>query len=212
MTNDALVRDTVPEYHSANPVIRRLFMKRLGAALELGALGSERPLDVLDLGCGAGLLLEMCRNKFPGHRYAGWDYHESVVKLGLPGVDLQRINLLKPETLPQQSFDRIFCLDVLEHFPILDAVLETMRGLLRPEGLLVVSEPTESRLYRLGRLFAKGTTSSMDGPTGTPHYFNARQIHELFLGAGYECRVQRMIPPWPIDLFHITAYGLKKSP
>ena len=212
MNNEELVRDTVPEYHSGNPVIRGLFTRRLDVALELGALRSDAPLDVLDLGCGAGLLLEMCRGKFPRHRYSGWDYHEAVLKLGMAGVDFKRVDLLKPETLPSRTFDRVFCLDVLEHFPALDAVMGTLRRLLKPDGLLVVSEPTESRLYQLGRLFAKGTTSSMDGPTGTPHYFNARQIHRLFLKAGYECRSRRMIPPWPIDLFHITQYGLKASP
>jgi len=209
MDNKRLVTDTVPEYHSANPVIRGLFTKRLDIAFEFGALDADKELDVLDLGCGPGLLLEMCRAKFPRHRYSGWDYHEDVLKLSMPGVDFKRVDLLKPETLPAKQFDRIFCLDVLEHIPVLEPVLATVRGLLKPDGLLVVSEPTESRLYQLGRLLSKGTTSSMDGPTGTPHYFNAAQIHQMFLKGGYECRAQRMIPPWPIDLFHITQYGLK---
>lgn len=208
MDNKRLVDDTVPEYHSKNPVIRGLFTKRLDVAFEFGALRSADPLDVLDLGCGPGLLLEMCRAKFPQHRYSGWDYHEDVLKLAMPGVEFARVDLLKPETLPKKKFDRIFCLDVLEHIPTLEPVLATVRGLLKPDGLLVVSEPTESRLYQLGRLLAKGTTSSMDGPTGTPHYFNAVQIHRMFLAAGYACRAQRLIPPWPIDLFHITQYGL----
>jgi 2-polyprenyl-3-methyl-5-hydroxy-6-metoxy-1,4-benzoquinol methylase len=209
MDNDRLVRDTVPEYHSGNPVIRGLFTRRLDVAFELGALGGGAALDVLDLGCGPGLLLELCREKFPKHRYSGWDYHEDVLKLSMPGVDFKRVDLMKPETLPKRRFDRVFCLDVLEHIAELPPVLESLKGLLKPDGLFVISEPTESLLYRLGRLLSKGTMSSMDGPTGTPHYFNAAQIHEMFLKAGYVSHAQRMIPPWPIDLFHITQYGLK---
>ncbi|MBI3299989.1 MAG: methyltransferase domain-containing protein [Elusimicrobia bacterium] len=207
---DDLARDTVPEYYSKNPIISGLFKRRLSLAFELGQLEGKEPLDVLDLGCGTGLLLGMFLKDYPQHRYSGWDVHPGIDDLRpkMPAVDFKRLDFRDPAQLPAKTFDRVFCLDVLEHFENLEPVLVSLRRLLKPDGLFVISEPTESWLYQLGRLASKGTTSTVDGPTGTPHYYNAAGVHAVMLKAGFKCRELRKTPPWPIDLFHVTAYGL----
>ena len=45
-------------------------------------------------------------------------------------------------------------LDVLEHVEDLTGILRQFEKLLRPTGVVVISGPTESALYRLGRRIA----------------------------------------------------------
>lgn len=198
--------DIVPEYHSRNPLVRALFRRRLEIALRLGALDGSERLEVLDLGCGEGAFLFDAQKRFPRHAYTGWDVHPGLDALRAPGLEFARVDISKPAGIPARAFDRVFCLDVLEHFERLDGVLASIKGLLRPGGLLVLSEPTESPLYRLGRLAVKGTLSSQEGPAAGPHYHDARGVHREVLKAGFDCAELRKIPFAPFDLFHLTSY------
>ncbi len=49
------------------------------------------------------------------------------------------------EELPPGAYDRIACLEVLEHLPqpILEQAIERLRALLAPDGVLVVTVPIE---------------------------------------------------------------------
>jgi SAM-dependent methyltransferase len=201
------VGEIVPEYRSGNPAVRWLFTERLRIALELGALEGEG-LDVLDLGCGEGAFLALTHNRYPRHRYTGWDIHPDLANVKIPGVNLAVVNFLGPDPLPAQRFDRIFCLDVLEHFQDLRVPLARIRGLLKPGGLLIISEPTESWLYKTARLLLKGTLSSQEGPAAGPHYYDARGVHREILRCGFACTAVRPIPFPPFDLFHLTRYAV----
>lgn len=198
--------DIVPEYHSSNPLVRWLFRSRLKFALQCGELDVAIPLEVLDLGCGEGAFVFAARTRFPRHRYAGWDMHPEIEKLCAPDVEFTRVDLTRTTELPTRTFDRVFCLDVLEHFPRLDGVLATIRNLLKPDGRLVLSEPTESWLYKLGRLAVKGTMSANEGPMAGPHYHDARGVDREVLKAGFQRTALRNIPFPPFTLFHITCY------
>ena len=64
----------VPEYHSKNVFLRNLFFKRLELAIELAKskLNSNKNLNVIDLGCGEGLLLQLLEKKF---KNINWSDH-----------------------------------------------------------------------------------------------------------------------------------------
>lgn len=198
----------VPEYHSRNPVINSFFRKRLDVALEFAELGGGTALDVLDLGCGEGLFLRGAAARFPAHRYEGWDIHPRVESVSVPGARFRRVDILAPAQVPPQRFDRILCLDVLEHFEDLGPVLAAVRGLFKPGGRLVISAPTETFLYRFARLLAKGTFSSREGPAAGPHYHDAAGLHRRFEASGLRRTRLQTIPPWPVDMFHISLYDL----
>ncbi|HBL17668.1 MAG TPA: hypothetical protein DD417_13205 [Elusimicrobia bacterium] len=108
------------------------------------------------------------------------------------------------------TFDRVFCLDVLEHFQELGPVLGKLRGLLKSGGSLIISEPTESWLYRLGRLAVKGTLSAQEGPAAGPHYHDAAGVHRGLLGSGFRRQAVTRLPIRfrPLELFHVSRYGL----
>lgn len=207
LSNPERLVDIVPEYHSRNPLVRWLFRSRLELALKFGELDVAAPLDVLDLGCGEGAFALAARASFPQHHYVGWDMHPEIESLHVPGVKFARVDVTRMAELPACTFDRVFCLDVLEHFPRLDGVLAAVRSLLKPDGRLVISEPTESLLYKLGRLAVKGTMSANEGPAAGPHYHDAQGVDREVLKAGFQRTALRKIPPFPLfTLFHITCY------
>jgi hypothetical protein len=97
-------------------------------------------------------------------------------------------------------FDCIFALDVLEHVGDDDLARlgERFRRLLRAGGRLVVSGPTESVMYQVGRLVA--------GFRGAYHrrsVFDVARVLDQAWRADETCVVPR--PPLPVA-FHVTRY------
>jgi 2-polyprenyl-3-methyl-5-hydroxy-6-metoxy-1,4-benzoquinol methylase len=178
MHNTLALQDIVPEYSSRNPLVRWLFHRRLDVALRLGDLGGTRRLEVLDLGCGEAKFLKLCSQRYPQNSYAGWDVHPGIMQLSVAGVEFMCVDIRQPRSIPIRTFDRIFCLDVLEHFESLEVVLGVVRRLLKFWGLLVISELTESWLYQFGRWVVKGTASAVEGLVVGFYYHNAQGVHK----------------------------------
>ena len=88
-------------------------------------------------------------------------------------VNVRLLELAEVEsTIEAGSLDYVVATDVLEHVPDLGSCIATFARLLRPAGLLVMSGPTETALYRLGRLLA--------GFAGKEHYHHT----DVFRSAG----------------------------
>jgi len=147
----------VPSYCHWNPAIRWLFWRRLDVALDAASLGPDE--TVLDFGCGSGVLLpSLCQD---GRRVMATD-----LVVG-PAEAMIRRRSLAVELVPARAFnewaasrsgtlDCILALDVLEHLEgdALPEVLSAFAGLLRAGGHLIVSGPTETFLYKIGRMIA----------------------------------------------------------
>ncbi len=132
---------------------------------------------VLDAGCGEGVLVE----EFAGRlAIEGLDEHYSSARV--------RRGSLLALPYPDAAFDRVLCLDVLEHLTFADqpAALAELRRVLAPEGELLVSVPNlahlQSRLNFLlgGRLIR--TASEIKHPGDRP----LRDYLALARRAGFE--------------------------
>jgi 2-polyprenyl-3-methyl-5-hydroxy-6-metoxy-1,4-benzoquinol methylase len=147
----------VPSYTHANPFIRQLFWRRLDTAVGLARL---RATDrVLDFGTGSGILLPTL------HAASA---HVTATDLDVsPAQALARALRLPSVIVPRDAFaswahehagqlDVIMALDVFEHLDEgqLGGVSKQLCALLAPQGRLVVSGPTESAMYKLGRFIA----------------------------------------------------------
>jgi SAM-dependent methyltransferase len=104
---------------------------------------SER---ILDVGAGEGALVE---------RYREWGYDVVGIDSAYESQNVEKADLL---ALPfeDESFDILFCLDVLEHVELLDQpkALDEMRRVLKPGGVLLMSVPNLAHLHsRLRFLF-----------------------------------------------------------
>lgn len=117
--------------------IEGLRLSRTRKALDL------RPTDrFLDLGCGAGNLLE----GLEGGLLVGLDLSESLLaaaRLRKPGASLLLGNA---ETLPfpGDSFDRVACSEVLEHIMNPAAVINEIHRVAKPGARVVLTVPNET--------------------------------------------------------------------
>jgi len=163
--------------------LKLAFVRRYLSALP----GSTR---VLDAGCGEGVLVE----EFGGRlRMSGIDENYSS-----EGVRRGSITALPYD---DRGFDRVLCLDVLEHLTYADQrrALGELRRVLTDEGELLVSVPNlahlQSRVHFLilGRLIR--TASELKHPGDRP----IREYLMLAEGAGFEL-VERLgiFPTFPL--------------
>ena len=120
--------------HALNPA--RLEYVRARARLD-GA-------DVLDVGCGGGLLSEAMARV--GGKVTGIDLAEDLIKVArLHGLEtgiqadyrVQSVEALAAER--PGSYDVVTCMEMLEHVPDPAAILQACATLLRPGGHLFVS-------------------------------------------------------------------------
>jgi SAM-dependent methyltransferase len=100
---------------------------------------ANRPLLVLDVGCGRNAVLS--RYKIQGDTYHACDF-----PAGIDGevddywsIDLNAESVA--ERAPATRYDVIFCGEVIEHLFSPDALLRDLRTLLNAEGILILSTP-----------------------------------------------------------------------
>jgi methyltransferase family protein len=144
----------VPSYCHWNPLVRRLFWQRLDAAVTLARL--EPGERVFDYGVGSGVLLATYQRV--AGSIAGTDLHIQPARTMARRLAVDA-TLLPLDEVPRWSaahagaVDCIFALDVLEHVDDADLGRLSLefRRLLSARGRLVVSGPTETRLYDLAR-------------------------------------------------------------
>ena len=99
-----------------------------------------RSLNILDIGAGAGIVPQM---NFKGiaARVCGIDPDARVLKNF--NLDEGRIAYGENVPYPDQSFDLIFCDNVLEHLPEPEKVFQEISRLLRPGGLFLAKTPNK---------------------------------------------------------------------
>jgi SAM-dependent methyltransferase len=97
-------------------------------------------MRILDVGCAGGAFLVAARDL--GFDALGVEPSRWMADFGRRtyGVDI-RDGLLLPGMFPEQSFDIITLWDVIEHIPQPNEILDLIRSLLRPSGLLLVNYP-----------------------------------------------------------------------
>jgi 2-polyprenyl-3-methyl-5-hydroxy-6-metoxy-1,4-benzoquinol methylase len=106
---------------------------------------------ILDLGCGVGFLLNWLARQ-PGITAVGVDASPTqleIARRNLPGIDITCADGLEYLRSNPDSFDGIFCTDVLEHIPGTDLCIEWVqaaRAALRPGGFFVCRGPNGANL------------------------------------------------------------------
>jgi len=123
---------------------------------------------VLDYGSGDGYLLERLLPVVPaGHltAYEPLDYLQEQIKGRFAGQPVALVTNLSD--LASRRFDRIACLEVLEHLQpdIVTRTLDTLETILAPGGAIVISVPVEVGptvlLKYLASRIQKGSTRHM---------------------------------------------------
>jgi SAM-dependent methyltransferase len=88
----------------------------------------------LEVGCGRGEFLVLARQR--GYQVSAVEPNpEAASAAEALGIDVERA-LIEESTLPRQSFDVVFHVDLLSHFPDPITALQKMAALVRPDGLV----------------------------------------------------------------------------
>jgi SAM-dependent methyltransferase len=147
----------VPSYTHRNPLIRWLFWSRLDTAVSLAA--AQPGEAVLDFGLGTGVLLPTHHQR--ASRVVGVDIELGPSRalagqLGLPTEFVPADGFSSWVDRNPASVDIVYALDCLEHVEEHELIqlAQSFSRILTSRGRLVVSGPTETLFYRLGRLVA----------------------------------------------------------
>lgn len=198
----------IPSYLHGNPAMRYMAWWRVEAVAayfrNFATTRQQDALTVMDFGCGTGVLFGEVRRS--AERIYGVDIVLEPARLLVDEWRLDEVTLLDPERaeneIAPQSLDAIIAAEVLEHIEPVGGTLEFFRDKLKADGTLLVSLPTESALYRMGRRLA--------GFEGHYHESNAADIHEEIIAAGFrESRLRKIPAPGPLAIYWIIAYELR---
>jgi SAM-dependent methyltransferase len=111
----------------------------------LAAYAGDRPLRILDAGCGDGAFAATIAHQHPTWSIVGADVAEEMLErgrealAGLPNVELVHADLT--EDLGVRAFDAVASIESLEEIPEDGTALRRMVSALRPGGLFVVHVP-----------------------------------------------------------------------
>lgn len=126
-TRIAFIRDHVADHWARDPIAE-------------GPLGG---LDLLDVGCGGGLLTEpMCRL---GARVTGIDAAMETIRTADHHAKESGLAIQYRDALPEKlagegkQFDVVLTMEVVEHVSDLDGFLKACSTLVKPGGVMVVS-------------------------------------------------------------------------
>ncbi len=198
----------LPAYAHKNVLIDYLFWKRIKVAFDFGNTNGPGK-KVLDFGCGSGVLSYLLAKN--DYEVTACDLEFGPLNLVKQKIEFPRnINFVEGDIatkdFPDESFDVIFALDVLEHVENLEDYIKLFNRLLTPNGMVIVSGPTENLLYKIGRKFAGNRF------TGDYHVTNIASIKDKFNDYNSVRTIKKLIVPFVLfEVFATTKNKLSDA-
>jgi 2-polyprenyl-3-methyl-5-hydroxy-6-metoxy-1,4-benzoquinol methylase len=191
----------VPSYAHWNPLIRWLFWQRLDTAVRFAELAPGAA--VLDYGTGSGILLPTLAGVADRIVATDVELAPSQATAAARGIAVEFVRVPHFRTWAaanRGTLDCIFALDVLEHVETeeLRDLSLAFRSLVRAGGRIIVSGPTETAAYKLGRALA--------GFRNEYHHRNIFDIDQVLV-AQWRVTARAFLPRSPLPrAFVITRY------
>jgi SAM-dependent methyltransferase len=186
---EKLEESCVPSYVHANKLAAWVAWQRTKAAASLYE-GQAAAGPILDFGAATGEVGLLLRKR---GSYTIIEQDELLAGACGEWQEARRTTLEQAEA---NSFAAIFALDSLEHNENIPELVGRLVPLLRPDGVFILSGPTESGFYRLGRRLA--------GFSGHYHHSTIFDI-EVIMSEHCTLVEARKVPVFP-TLFRVTAW------
>ena len=125
-----------------------MVVRRMIASDNMKLYMNKKPVatKVLDFGCGSGVFVDELAKQ--GYQAYGLDISEEAIKFGmLQGV--KNLNVIDSHKVdfPDDTFDTVFVLDVLEHLEDEKWALDEIRRVLKPGGVAIIMVPAYMFLW-----------------------------------------------------------------
>ena len=166
----------------------RAILKRIG-----GQFGEDRPLRVLDVGCGTGIFAERIRGAFPKALVWGVDLVGGMLAQGSERWK-RHANTVQAvqgdsERLPFDAgtFDFVTCANSFHHYPKQDRAILEMRRVLSPGGSLLLIDGYRDRPW--GWFIYDVCVATVEGAV---HHASRKRIQELCERAGFAAISQKV--------------------
>ena len=143
----------------------------------------DRPLTVLDVGCGTGLNAGILRDM--GHTVVGVDLSPvAVEKFSALGFEGHVCDIAEGMPFDANKFDMVYASEVIEHVSDTELFLAELARVLKPGGLLMLSTPNSAFWpFRLVGLMG-WTVSEVQHP-GHLRFFSKRSLTSAIAAAGF---------------------------
>ena len=178
------------------PVVQRLTYRPVHDAI-IRVLRDRGTRNLLDLGCGTGLLSQRIVREFPAARLTGCDFSHGMLHRAAAHGPTTAWVRADAARLPfgDARFDTIVSSEAFHWFPDQPAALSECFRVLTPGGLLLVAlvnppiEPLSDVMYFGSRI------------TGQPFYWPTRaRMRALVEAAGFRCVAQSRLYRVPAGL------------
>ncbi len=137
--------------------------------------GRERPLDMLEIGCGIGGVIGALR-QLPNLRLTGSEiYIQGLQYARAKMPDVEFIQLDATDIPFKAAFDVVGAFDVLEHIDQDELVMTEVRETLRPGGLFIITVPQYQWMW-----------GTLDELVHHKRRYSRRQLVERLDRAGFE--------------------------
>lgn len=149
--------------------------------------------DLLDVGCGAGALINLLKRDGRFTRLEGCDFSSEAIRIAKAHheFDFFVADLTQPTDFGMGRHDTITCSEVLEHIDDLQAATNTIFALLRPGGIVVITVP-----------FGMKHWSSTDEFAGHVRRFEPGLLEDAVKVAGGEVLEQFVWGRFVYDLYY----------
>lgn len=147
----------------------------------------DRPLKILDVGCGTGVFAARIREAFPKATVWGMDLVAGMLNQGAARWR-HHAGQVQPvqgdsEQLPfaTGAFDIVTCANSFHHYPRQDRAVAEMHRVLRPGGRLYLIDGYRDAPW--GWFIYDVCVASIEGAV---HHASRKRVRELFAAAGFQ--------------------------
>ncbi|HEY4308036.1 MAG TPA: class I SAM-dependent methyltransferase [Pirellulales bacterium] len=209
--------------NSRNLVKRWLHRSRLDASVKL--LDVKRRSRILDYGCGSGELTRRISAAYPSTQIVAFDPAEDLFRQAQRRLaDCTNVLVSNSLDLLPGAFDRVACLEVLEHLPPveLEAALLDIRVALAADGQCLFTFPIEHGAMSLAKNVYRITTGGDPYPslTSTARAFfglpvprqpsaSLNNCSYIYSHLGFDCRamLSTIANVFAIEDVHVLPLG-----
>ena len=179
------------------------------------AVAADRPIKILDIGCGTGILAAKLRDSLPLCKVWGIDLNAEMLGQGRERWQRNAAHVQAvqgdSEQLPFDAdvFDFVTCANSFHHYPNQAKAVAEMNRVLKPGGRLMIIDGYRDAPY--GWLIYDVCVAAVEGEV---HHASSRQFRELFEQAGLQAIAQRVHRGFAPFLFNeaVAAHPVSAIP